>query len=52
MKQVIKKPNFRQAVAMLTELLTVRHEGECFVPFHPEEIQAMIDAIKLYSGGK
>ena len=52
MAQIVKKPNYRVLIAMLNELLTLKQEGDCFVPFAPDDIQAAIDHLKLYSANK
>ena len=49
---IIKKPNFKQILMMLTELRTLKGDGNCFVPFGMEDIEKQIDSLKLYNGNK
>lgn len=49
-KQVVKKPNHKIILTMLVELLSVKADGDCFVPYAQADIQAQIDALKQYIG--
>lgn len=51
-KRVVKKPAFRSIIEMLEHLRNIQREGECYVVFSPEAIDAQIQQLKIYSAGK